>query len=293
MMNELCANVLKVAGAVVLAPVVGGLLAGIDRKISARMQRRKGPPLLQPFYDVLKLMQKRATVVNAITPFYLYISLFFAFFTLALFVLGMDMLLIVFAITLSSIFLVIAGYSTSSPYSIVGTERELIQLLSYEPMIIIAAMSFYYSDHSFRVSEIVVNDHPAIVNLPLVFVGLIYVLTFKLRKSPFDLSTSHHGHQEIVKGITTEFNSGSLAILEITHWVENVFALGLVYVFIAFAAPWSRFLAVGVCLAVYFMEIFIDNVFARVKWRTALFTSWAVTAGTAGLNFLALAYWPW
>ncbi len=39
----------------ILAPVIGGLLAGIDRKISARMQRRVGPPIMQPFYDVFKL----------------------------------------------------------------------------------------------------------------------------------------------------------------------------------------------------------------------------------------------
>ena len=41
---------------VLLAPLFGGLIAGIDRKITARMQGRKGPPVLQPFYDVFKLL---------------------------------------------------------------------------------------------------------------------------------------------------------------------------------------------------------------------------------------------
>ena len=41
-----------------LAPILGGLLSGCDRIISARMQRRKGPPLLQPFYDFLNLMRR-------------------------------------------------------------------------------------------------------------------------------------------------------------------------------------------------------------------------------------------
>lgn len=44
---------------VVAAPFVGGLLDGIDRKLSARMQGRKGPGIMQPFYDVAKLTQKR------------------------------------------------------------------------------------------------------------------------------------------------------------------------------------------------------------------------------------------
>ena len=51
---------------IVLAPVFGGLLAGLDRIISARMQSRVGPPLLQPFYDLGKLLQKDARQVNPI-----------------------------------------------------------------------------------------------------------------------------------------------------------------------------------------------------------------------------------
>ncbi|MFY9194518.1 MAG: NADH-quinone oxidoreductase subunit H, partial [Methanoculleus sp.] len=42
----------------ILAPVAGGLIAGLDRKLTARMQGRVGPPLLQPFYDVGKLFEK-------------------------------------------------------------------------------------------------------------------------------------------------------------------------------------------------------------------------------------------
>ena len=49
---------------VVLGPVVGCLLAGLDRKISARMQGRVGPPLLQPYYDVRKLLAKDNVSVN-------------------------------------------------------------------------------------------------------------------------------------------------------------------------------------------------------------------------------------
>ncbi len=50
---------LRFAIYVVAAPVIGGLLAGWDRRISARMQSRRGPPIAQPFYDVMKLWQKQ------------------------------------------------------------------------------------------------------------------------------------------------------------------------------------------------------------------------------------------
>ncbi|MBV1768706.1 MAG: NADH-quinone oxidoreductase subunit H, partial [Candidatus Desulforudis sp.] len=50
--------------AFMLAPVVGGLLTGIDRKLSARMQGRIGPPILQPFYDFFKLWGKDTLVTT-------------------------------------------------------------------------------------------------------------------------------------------------------------------------------------------------------------------------------------
>ena len=49
--------------------VLGGLLAGFDRILTARMQSRKGPPVFQPFYDVLKLLAKKNIVVNKYQTF--------------------------------------------------------------------------------------------------------------------------------------------------------------------------------------------------------------------------------
>jgi len=49
---------------ILLAPIIGGLIAGFDRKITAHMQGRVGPPILQPFYDVGKLFEKEKTVAN-------------------------------------------------------------------------------------------------------------------------------------------------------------------------------------------------------------------------------------
>ena len=55
---NLTTSIIGIAAYLILAPLAGGLLAGIDRKISARMQGRFGPPILQPFYDFFKLMEK-------------------------------------------------------------------------------------------------------------------------------------------------------------------------------------------------------------------------------------------
>jgi len=270
---------------IVLAPLVGGLIAGLDRKISAWLQGRVGPPLLQPFYDVMKLLNKENTVVNVSQKFYVFCFMIFAIFTGAIFFAGEDLLLVIFALTLANVFLVLGAYSTYSPYSYFGAERELIQMMAYEPMIILSAVGIYMVTGSFRVADIAFYDQLLIWKLPGVFLGLLYVLTIKFRKSPFDLSMSHHAHQEIVRGATTEFTGVELAMVEITHWYENIFLLGLVYLF--FGA--NPVLAVIVALAVYFLELVIDNCTARLNWRITLDSAWLMAA-VFGVTNIAVLY---
>jgi len=280
--------VLRIAGIIIASAVVGGLLTGIDRIITAKMQSRVGPPLLQPFYDVLKLLRKEATTVNGITRYFVTLSMCFNIFTVILFCIGADILLCIFAFTLACIIFVLVGYCSYSPYSFIGAERELIQILCYEPMILIMAFGYFQVAGTFKVADAFSLGAPVILKLPFIFIGVMYVITVKLRKSPFDLSTSHHGHQEIVKGITTELTGICLAMLEISHWFETIFALGLVYLFFVYAAPFSRVLGIMICLAAFFAEIVIDNAFARIKWKLALQTSWIVILLTGSVNFLLL-----
>jgi len=268
----------------ILAPIAGGLIAGIDRKITARMQGRVGPPLLQPFYDVGKLFEKERAVVTTAQNFYVLAYLVFIALSGAIFFAGGDLLLTVFAFTLAHVFLVLGAYAVHSPYSHIGAERELIQVMAYEPMIILVVVGFYMVTGSFFVDAIAAATVPAIAYLPGVFIGFAAILTIKLRKSPFDISTSHHAHQEIVKGITTEFSGSTLAQIEIAHWYENIFLLGLVYLFFA----WNPVIAIIAVAVTYVAEIYIDNVTARVRWQAALKSGWLAAAlGIANLAILS------
>ncbi|MDD2786860.1 NADH-quinone oxidoreductase subunit H, partial [Methanoculleus sp.] len=195
-----------------------------------------------------------------------------------------DLLLIVFAFTLAHVFLVLGAYAVHSPYSHVGAGRELIQLMAYEPMIILAAVGFYMVSGSFYVADIVTTTVPAILYLPGVFLGFAVILTIKLRKSPFDISTSHHAHQEVVKGITTEFSGSTLAQVEIAHWYENVFLLGFVFLFFA----WNPVIGIVAVAITYLAEIFVDNVTARARWQAALKSGWlAAILGIVNLAILS------
>jgi ech hydrogenase subunit B len=271
---------------ILVAPVLGGLIAGIDRKVTARMQGRVGPPILQPFFDVGKLFEKENVVVTVTQNFYVLSYLVFMIVAGALFFSGGDLLLVIFAFTLSHIFLVLGAYASYSPYSHVGAERELLQIIAYEPMIILTAVGMYMVTKSFFVSSIVSSSVPIILFLPGIFIGYLIVLTIKLRKSPFDLSTSHHAHQEIVKGVTTDFTGPNLGKIEIAHWYEYVFLLGVIWLFFA----WNPLIAIIAIIVAYFLEILIDNTMSRVKWQLMFRSSWII-AGTLGLVNLGVLYY--
>jgi formate hydrogenlyase subunit 4 len=269
----------------VAAPVVGCLLAGWDRRISARMQSRRGPPILQPLYDVLKLWQKQNIAVQRSQNLYIVFFLLLVIFTGALFFGGSDLLLVIFALTLAAIFFVLGAYKASSPYSFIGAERELIQMMAYEPMVLLAAIGMYMVTKSFAVDDIAVHPKLLVLVLPGIFLGFLYTLEIKFRKSPFDLSSSHHVHQELVRGITTEFSGRTLAMIEIAHWYETVFLLGWVYLFFA-SMP---VLGVAASLLVFVFIILVDNVFARLKWQTAIRSAWIVAVVLGFGNILVLS----
>lgn len=273
---------------IVGAPIIGGLLDGLDRKISARMQGRKGPGILQPFYDVAKLTQKQLLAVNKFQLLMVMSYLFFVILSGVLFFGGFDILMCFFSLSTAAMFLILASTSTHSPFSTIGTHREMAQMMSYEPMELLTAVGFYLATGTFAVSDIVQAKYPAIVFAPGFFIGFIFVLTIKFRKSPFDLSTTHHAHQEVVKGVTTEMVGIEYAVTTVTEWYENVFLLGVVALFFINSNPISYLVAAVAVLVVFFIEILIDNTSARVKWQMMLKMAWGVTLVTGGLNLFIL-----
>ena len=132
------------------------------------------------------------------------------------------------------------------------------------------------------------QDYSLIMKMPGFFIAFVFIMTIKMRKSPFDTAASHHPHQELVKGITTDMGSKNLALFSITEWYENVFLMGVVALFIVNKNPWSYLAAVLVILAIYFLEILIDNTSARMKYELMLKMTWIVTLLTAGVNLLIL-----
>lgn len=249
-----------------IAPFLGGLIAGVDRKITARMQSRFGPPVLQPFYDVFKLLGKVPSSVNAWLILCSYLNVMASALAVFLFFYQADLLLIFFVLTIGAVFQVMGALSVNSPYSQVGAQRELLQMLAYEPLLIIVFIGIALKTGSFSIASVYAQETPLLYSMPLLFLVLGVALTIKLRKSPFDISASHHGHQEIVRGLTTEYTGPQLAMLEVAHWLDVVLILCLCSLF--WATSWIGMLILLV--VTYFLELLIDNITARLTWKWML-----------------------
>ena len=272
----------------IFGPVVGCLLAGVDRKLSARMQGRVGPPLLQPYYDVRKLIEKDDVSVNTVEGTYVTFALVLTVVGGGVFFAGGNFLLCVFLITLAALFFIVAAYSARSPYAEVGADRETLQVMAYEPAVLFVAVCMFLALGTFDVAGVTQVGVPMVAVCLPAFIALMFILTIKLRKSPFDLSYSHHAHQELVKGVTTEMSGRILAKVEVMHWCETALFLGWVAMFFVWDNPASIVVALAVAALAFFLEIFIDNNFARVKWQKCLKWAWAVALVCGLVNIAGL-----
>ncbi len=269
-----------------LAPLAVGVLTGVDRRVTARLQSRIGPPILQPFYDIAKLMGKEPMLANHWLAFCSMLYLAGAVTSVVLFFLQADLLLIFFVQAVGSVFLVIGAMTVPSPYSQIGAHRELLQIIAYEPLLILVIVGIFLATGSFKIEAVYAMEQPLLFKLPLLFLVLGIALTIKLRKSPFDISASHHAHQEIVRGVYTEYSGPYLAIVEIAHWFEIVLILCLLSLF------WSTSI-VGLVLLLgitYFVEILVDNTTSRMTWRWMLGTAWITGITFSLINLLWLYY---
>ncbi len=285
----MAARIISVIAYIILTPLAAGLIDGCDRKISAHMQRRHGPSVFQSLWDVLKLFKKRTTIVNVLQATFVYTYLVLNVVSGALVFAGVDLLLVLVTLTTSNIFLILAASSANSPYSHMGAQREIMQMLCYEPMVLITAVGFYMARGSFSVADIfTMGGMPAICRIPGVFIAFMFILTIKLRKHPFDLSTSHHAHQEMVKGVTTEFTGQLYAVVELAHWYEVIMLLAIIALFFVNSNPWSYLIAICATAICYFIEILIDNSNARFKTEKMLQYSWGITLIFGGVNIMLL-----
>ncbi|MDO9538475.1 MAG: NADH-quinone oxidoreductase subunit H [Methanocalculus sp.] len=318
LMTVAAAGVLSVLGI-----AFGLLLLGIDRRVSARMQARIGPPLSQPYIDLKKLLSKEniipenavASIFNAAPIIALASSLIVLLYLpigSMMPVLGGygDLILVMYLLAVPALAMVAGGFASGSPYATIGAQREMVSMIAYElPLasIVIAVAWLLYSSgitDPFALSSVVANPVWTLVG-PLGMVGLfVLLLTFawvspaELSKIPFD---TPEAETELAGGILVEYSGKNLGLFTVAQGVKTLVMGGLA---VAIFFPWNispllgltSYAAMAVDAVFFFLKVIVLMILSVTIIRTGLarfrithvVTLFWVYLGLAGLFGLSL-----
>lgn len=258
-MANVAAGLLNVLMVLLVAP----LFQGIQRKITARIQARQGPPIWQPYFDLLKLLGKEdieAGTVPAMQRFAAYLSLA-AVLTVAFLVpmgtavpgaLVGDAILLIYLLTLMGICNLLAGLAAGSAYSLVGISREMMSMVVLEPLFAIAVIVGALHAHSLRL-EIVLNGSAySGTGVPwsgIVMLGLM-LLSFQafVQRVPFDISEAE---TELMEGSLMEYSGPKLALFKYAQMAKLVVYSAL---FIGLFIPWGETLHPPLALLLFWLK---------------------------------------
>lgn len=266
---------------ILLAPILGGILQGAMRILRARMQNRIGPPLLQPFYDMVKFFRKEGLMVNRLHIVFGIAHLLTLWIVVGYIVMGGNLLYAVFLHLLSAIFIILAGFSVRSVYSHIGANRELLSMLAYEPILILMAVAFYLQNGSYEIAFIRERDSQ-IVSLIAIFIAYLVIIPVKLKLSPFDASEAH---QEIVGGVEVEYSGLFYEIIYTAKWLEYIF----VYLLLMLFAGNSFLMALTLFVVVFVGSNVVDNATARIKISDMIKITTVLALGLALANIIKLS----
>jgi formate hydrogenlyase subunit 4 len=234
---------LNVAFVLLIAPLAQGVL----RKITARVQSRQGPPVFQPYCDLLKLLGKEdieSGEIPAMQRFAAYLSLA-AVFTVACFVpMGAsalmnragDVILLIYLLTLCGICTLLAGLAAGSTYSLVGISREMMSMIALEPLFAIALVVSALHANSFRLDS-VLNGSVYGTGTPfsgLIMLGVI-LFSFQafVQRVPFDISEAE---TELMEGPLMEYSGPKLALFKYAQMAKLIVYSSL---FVSLFVPWG------------------------------------------------------
>lgn len=293
------------------------LFDGIDRKVHARMQNRIGPPIVQPFYDFIKLFNKERIVpITASSEIFTLVPVIAA----AASVLGAsiplsnlltktnvggDLILTLYLLAMSSVMIMIGGSSSGNPYGAVGFSRKMTMLIAYEMPMLMSILSislnlFSLSYYDIVLTQIQIKSPLAFASPSMIAAAATFLLCIPAATDvvPFDISEAK---TEIIHGSLVEYGGAYLAFVKLAKASSN-FALTFLAASLFFYIPalfeglwqWGHLL---LCLITAFVFMLVTitiprTIFARVKigqaFKFYLFIPLALAVLSLTLSILGL-----
>jgi formate hydrogenlyase subunit 4 len=296
---------------VVFGGVTFGLVyKGIDRKLAARMQARVGPPIVQPFRDIGKLLLKENIVPQRAISWLFNSAPLVALAACVSILLylpigGMgpvlsgygDLILVLYLLAVPAIAMAIGGFASGSPYAIIGAQREVVMMMSYELPLAVAIVTVAWRlslagiGEAFSLAAISANPIWGYLG-PLGFIGLLlivgvlfFVLPAEMSKIPFDIAEAK---TELAEGVLAEYSGRNLAIFELADAVKMV-AMGSLIIALFF--PYKIGVVLGLEGAA---AAFVSLIFFLIKlFLVILISITTVRVAAARLKVSQVAYSFW
>lgn len=215
--------------------LVGILVSWIDRKVTARVQWRVGPPLLQPLYDFVKLLGKETIVPQAGSKLTFLLSPLFglAAVTIVSTILWLvmifpqqtflgDLIVVIYLLAIPSICVIIGGFASGNPLASLGASREMKMILAYElPFILAIFTPVIQAQGAIRLGDLLQYQWANSIFLNswsgfIAFVVAIICMQAKLALVPFDIPEAE---TEIIAGPYIEYSGAPLALHKLTRWM--------------------------------------------------------------------------
>ena len=286
---------------IVLVLALAPLFEGILRKVTAKVQSRQGPPIWQPYYDLLKLLGKEDIESGespAMQRFASWLSLA-AILTLAVLVpMGTspplsgaaDAYLLIYLLTLCGVSTMLAGLAAGSTYSLVGMSREMMSLMTLEPLLAVAVVVSVVHTRSLRLDAVLNGSAYLQAGLPLAGILMLGVAIFAFQaligRLPFDIAEAE---TELMEGSMVEYSGPKLALFKFTHMAKlMVYGTLLVSIF----APWGSGLPAPLnlfaLLAKLLLLVLVVTLVAATHARYRIDQAIRYYGGLLGLSLVAL-----
>jgi formate hydrogenlyase subunit 4 len=248
---DLVFQLLQMTLVIGLAP----LLTGLVRVVKARLQRRRGPSLLQPYRDLARLARKEAIVADSaswlfrIAPYIVFAATWTAaaliptFATGLLFSWSADLIAIVALLGLARFFLALAGLDVGTSFGGLGASREAMFASLAEPAMIVIVFSLALIAGSTQLSTVAAAMTAGVglrVTLGMALIALVIVAVAENGRIPVDNPATHLELTMVHEAMILEYSGRHLAVIELASMLKLLLYVSLI---ICVFAPWGAAIA--------------------------------------------------